>query len=624
MAYQRGQVQQAPGPQQISASELIDKLGQFEGPPEQFLVNLLAVQCHLGPASSGAIMRPQERQVEVLATYPPLESESEPPAWLSQAVESCAGVLSEGVPTVRSLRDAHDLYGAPARRHMVMLPLVGGGSVRGVEAFLVDSPDAQLVADCRDRLELTTSLLSLYEMRLTLQRRQGDMRRLRIAMETLSAVNEHDRFGGSAMALCNELASRCESDRVSLGFVKGRYVHIKAMSHTEKFSRKMKLVQDIEAAMEECLDQDLEVVTPSSEQATFVNRAATELAKRHGPTTVLSLPLRRGGEAVGVLTLERPTDKPFSIEEVEALRLTCDLVTARLTNLHEHDRWFGARMAAATRKGLAAAVGPKHTWIKAAALLIVGLILFAVFAKGEYQADAQFALEPVEQRMVAASFDSKLEEILVKPGEYVQAGQTLAILDTRDVEKELKDAADELRAAHAAFSDAMSAGDRSEQKRYEIQMELAEAKLEYWQRKIAEARLTAPIDGRVTSPDISQYREKAVNRGEALFVIAQDELEAELFIPEDKIVDVEAGYRGELATPGYPDRKVAFEIYHIAPRSEVKDGENVFRAKARLLASKPWLRPGLEGQARVDVREESYAVMWTRPLINWVRMKLWW
>ena len=37
-----------------------------------------------------------------------------------------------------------------------------------------------------------------------------------------------------------------QCERVSLGFFKGRYVQLRAMSHTEKFSRKMKIVQELE------------------------------------------------------------------------------------------------------------------------------------------------------------------------------------------------------------------------------------------------------------------------------------------------------------------------------------------------------------------------------------------
>jgi len=75
---------------EISPRELIDRLGQFQGHPAEFLVNLLAVQCHLSGAASGAILRPAENgQVDVVAVFPLLaEGTSTLPYWLARAAES--------------------------------------------------------------------------------------------------------------------------------------------------------------------------------------------------------------------------------------------------------------------------------------------------------------------------------------------------------------------------------------------------------------------------------------------------------------------------------------------------------------------------------------------------------
>lgn len=239
----------------LTAGEMADRLGRFDGPPEQFLACLLAVQCRVASAAGGVILRPgQGGQAEVLAVHPPAQQGKAAPAWLGQAAGSAGQAMASGATTVKPLHRADDLYGQPAQHHVIMVPLRGGPEVRGLAAFLMETADLDALAAARERLELTISLLGLYEMRLTLQRRQGDLHKLRMAMEVLAAVNEQDRFAGAAMALCNEIASRWQCERASLGFLKGRYVHVKALSHTEKFSRRMKLVLDTEAAMEECLD----------------------------------------------------------------------------------------------------------------------------------------------------------------------------------------------------------------------------------------------------------------------------------------------------------------------------------------------------------------------------------
>ncbi len=162
---------------------------------------------------------------------------------------------------------------------------------------------------------------ALQQIQADLAKRQQDLERLRIAMEVLAAVNETERFAAAAMALVNELAARWKADRVSLGFLKGRFVRLAALSHTEKFTRKMRLVQDIEAAMEECLDQDVEIVFPAAQDATYVARATEALSAHHGPMGITSFPLRRAGEVVGVLTLERRLAvTTIVLEEIEVMR----------------------------------------------------------------------------------------------------------------------------------------------------------------------------------------------------------------------------------------------------------------------------------------------------------------
>jgi len=627
----------ARGPS-LTTAEIVDRLSRFDGPPEQFLVNLLAVQCRLAAAEAGAVLRAGANgQMELLAIYPQLPDGPTAPVWLAQAVESAGEVVSGGATAVKPLHDPDELYGQPARRHLIMVPILTAGNVRGLAAFFVDSRDPTVLNHCRERLELSISLLSLYEMRLTLQRRQLDMQRLRIAMETLAAVNEHDRFAGAGMAMCNEVASRWQCDRVALGFLKGRYVHLKALSHTEKINRKMKLVQDIEASMEECLDQDVEVLYPASEDATYVSRAAAELSRLHGPMTVISIPLRRGGDVVGVLTAERAQDNPFMLEEIEALRLTCDLCTARLVNMHSSDRWFGARAVASARKGLGRLVGPKHTLLKAAAILLCAFLAFALLAKGDYRASASFVIEPTVQRVVSAPFDGYIDEVFVEPGDEVIAGTTvLAKLKTTEMETSLVQARADYASAIIEMQQALAEGKTNEAQQAQARAEKAQAQIGELQRRIEEASVRSPITGTIISPDIKRRQGASVELGEAMFEVAPIEsLRAELSVSEDQIADVLAAFRaardagsslrGEMATEGSPGRRITFTVERINPVAEVEEKENVFKVRVRLdeVPRGLALIPGMKGVAKIEIGRRRYISLWTRKLVNWVRMKLW-
>ncbi|MFW6155070.1 MAG: HlyD family efflux transporter periplasmic adaptor subunit [Planctomycetota bacterium] len=621
-----GSSQQPP-----SAADLVDRLSRFDGPPEMFLVNLLAVQCHLAAAEGGAILRPgAEGKPEVLAVYPQLTQGATAPVWLASAVEASPEVAQAGQTAVRPLHGPDDLYGASPKHYLIFVPLRSHQGVRGLAAFMCEPANPAALKAARERVEITVSLLSLYEMRLTLQRRSGDLQRVRMATETLAGVNEHSRIAGAAMALCNELASRWQADRVSVGFLKGRYVHLKAMSHTEKFSRKMKLVQDVEAAMEECLDQDVEILYPATPEDTYVARATGELSKRHGPTAVLSLPLRHNGEARGVLTLERSIEEPFELEDAEALRLTAELCTPSLVTLHETDRWFGARWAGKVRKGLSTFLGPKHTWAKLAAIAAFGFILFLVFAKGPYRVEAPFAFEATQRRVAPAPFEGKLQEVFVHANERVEAGDVLARLDTSDLKVQLAQADAGYRRSLNAAADARAEGETAKSMMAAEEAKQSKAEMDLYQRRIEESVIRAPVAGKILTPDLDKLVGGPVERGKVLFEIAPlNAMWAELSVDEDQIGDVRVGQTGELAAVGRPDRRIDFRIERITPLAEVVDQRNVFKVRVKLQGMELEgehrdIYPGAEGVAKIDVDRRHYAWIWTRKLVNWIRMKLWW
>lgn len=612
-----------------SIAELLGGLSRFEGSTGEFLAALVEVQCRAAEAEAGAILGingdDRKDRLRVLAVYPALAPDEAPPMWLAQSSELAHRALGAGDTTVAPLP------GNGADGHLVMLPLRGGGGSQAVAAYLVHAFEQAMLDRARERLELTIGLLALHEMRTRLHASRADMQRMRQALEVLAAVNEHERLRPSAMAFCNEVASRWGAERVTLGFLKGRYVKTAAISHTEKFDRKMKLVQDLESAMEECLDQDVEVLYPPAEDATFISRAARGLSARHGPSSVMSLPLRSAAEPIGVVTVEFPVDRAPRLDEVETLRLTCDLCTARLADLRTNDKWIGAKVADEIHDGLAKLTGPTHTWAKVIAALVIGFVLLTLLVKGRDRIDASFEIQPVEMRSVPAPFDGRLETVSVEPGSAVTAGQSvLGTLETAELRLRLA-AAQAERAGYVKEAD-LALRDK---KTVEVQIAEAnrrktEAEMALLEHQIEEARLVAPITGTVISEDLNGQVGAPVQTGDVLFEVAPlDALRAVLQVPEGRMSDLLATSEddglaaGTLASVAHPGDYIAFEVERINPVAEVVDQKNVFEVRVKLMGSRPWLRPGMKGVAKLDVGRRPYAYLWTRDLVNWVRMKLW-
>lgn len=604
-------------------AELLDQLYNSDGSQEQFLLNILTAQCLLGGADGGAIFRmDRESSVQVLALYPQLENNISPPDWLTQAVGYAREALSSNTVVLKSLSRTDE---KSTKAYVLVVPQALVDIDKSVAVFLIASNNKKALDECSQRLQLSMGILS-YSQRSPAQRSwQQNCIRLRKSLETLSAVNQQKKFVGAAMAFCNEVAAKWQCERASLGFLKGRYVKLKAMSHTEDFSRKMKVVQDIESAMEESLDQDTEILSPATKESAYISRAADALSNRYGPLTVLSLPLRLDGKALAVLTVERPAEKAFSPAEIEALRLTCELCTARLHDLYEYDRWFGVAVAARTRRIAAAVVGPTHTWIKLTAVLFCAAVVFLIFGKGQYRAEAPFVLEATIQQVIPAPFDGYIETVNVEVGDEVEAGTTiLGTLDTAELNLNLAtaraDKAGYLKEV-AAYRDA---GDIAQSQISRAKADRMDAQIKLLEYQINQAKLVSPISGVVVKGDLKREIWAPVKVGDVLFEVCPlESLRSQLLVPEDRIYDIKIGQEGFLATASYPGQRIKFTVERISPIAEVVNQRNIFKVRVTLHETYDWMRPGMEGVAKVSIGERKYTWIWSRKIVNWVRMKLW-
>lgn len=589
-----------------------------DGPLRQFLLHLLTVQCRCCRARQGAVLQVDgERGSHVVALHSPGADEGIT-SWLDRCAASADSVFAAGTAAVVSID------GDP-QVNAIAVPLRLVGQPRFLAALLVRTGDKASLEATRQLMDLTTGLVGMTHEHLAEHGKDSAAGRLRQAMEALAAVNRQNRFTGVAMSLCNELAAQWKCERVSLGFLKGRYVRVKAMSHTEHFSRKMRLVQDIEAAQEECLDQDGEIVYPAGEETTYIHRAAAELANQHGPTAILSLPLRHEGQPEAVVTLERPARQPFTADEIETIRVTCDLCGPRLLNLHHYDRWFGARMVGHLRRALATIVGAQYTWAKLTAVLVFAVVLFLLLAKGWYRVKAPFVLEAVSQYKVAAPFNGFIKDVGVEIGDVISTGQTaLAQLDTAELRLQLAAAQAEqagyLKQADAAMRDRKTA----EAQIAQANADKAQAEIDLLTHRINQATILSPVTGILVTGDLKRQIGAPVETGQILFEVAPlDALRAELHVPEDEIFDLAVGQEGKLATATYPGDRIPFVVERIHPVAEVVNNRNVFKVRVQLVESRPWMRPGMEGVAKVTIDKRPYASIWTRKVVNWVRMKLW-
>ena len=163
----------------------------------------------------------------------------------------------------------------------------GGGGVALVVVQVAGGESAVAL----DKLSSMLATPELYEQRRQVESARREAARLAEALDVTVLLNGQKRFAGAAMALCNELAARFGCERVSLGWMESNAIVVRAMSHTEKIEPKAEAVLQLAAAMEECVDQEEEIVCPRPEGQSFVTHCHDAYAHGQGSSQVASLPL---------------------------------------------------------------------------------------------------------------------------------------------------------------------------------------------------------------------------------------------------------------------------------------------------------------------------------------------
>jgi biotin carboxyl carrier protein len=211
----------------------------------------------------------------------------------------------------------------------------------------------------------------------------------------------------------------------------------------------------------------------------------------------------------------------------------------------------------------------------------------------------------------------------------------LATLDDTELRLELGRAQAEQGAYLSQATAARAEGKFTHAKIAQAQADEVAARVRLLEYRIEKARIVSEISGTVVAGDLKKQIGAPVKEGDVLFEVAPlDMLRAELAVPDDQIADVHRAVAkaaeknetvvGELATASYPGVRIPFEVERVSPAAEMVEQRNVFKVRVRLEWIDPaWMRPGMEGVAKISLGRRSYGWLLTRRVINWVRMKLW-
>ncbi len=456
------------------------------------------------------------------------------------------------------------------------------------------------------------------------------LERAGVALDLLALAGEFRKSRAAAMAIVNTLQARIAVDRVSIGILVKRRssprIRLFAQSHAAWLKRRSRATELLEVAMEEAYDQNRAVAEPPlpvTERA--ISLAHKEILSAGRTKQILTVPLVDEAGPIGAVSAERrTTETPFTEADLAMLESVAALIGPVIEQKRSNDRWVAGRIVDTVVHALGVLLGPRRLSWKVLAIAIAGLLVAAATVHGPFRVGAEATIRGEVQRAAVAPFAGFIAEASVRPGDEVSEGAIIARLQDADLQLELLRQRSEIDRLSAQSRSALAEYDRAEVAMLEAQIAQTRAQADLTQAELDRTVITAPVSGVVVAGDLSQRLGAPVQAGEVLFEIVPDAgWRVDIWVDERDLDHVAPGQSGHIALAGQPSDGLAFEVRRITPVAEARNGFNAFRVEARLIDVPSALKPGMSGRAKIDVGRELMVWVWTRRLLDWVRLKAW-
>lgn len=258
-------------------------------------------------------------------------------------------------------------------------------------------------------------------------------------------------------------------------------------------------------------------------------------------------------------------------------------------------------LAAASLSGAATTL--RRTFLVLATVVaLVGLMAIPV----PYQVRCSMNLQPEVRRVVSSPFDAVLTKAIAQTGDVVKAGDVIGQLDDDPLKLELSKNETERVRVQKRHEVHLANGEIAEAQLTELRLEELNAAMDLLNERIQQARIIAPIAGVVISENLEDFEDSPVELGQTLFEIAPlDSLRAEIEIPDHHAHLIRMNQSARLWVDNGAGSRVEGQLTRVAPRVEVLGDRSVLKAEIDVDNQDGLLRPGMDGQAAVNVGKKQ-------------------
>lgn len=427
--------------------------------------------------------------------------------------------------------------------------------------------------------------------------------RLAGLLELNGLVASHSQFDSAAHAVCRSLKSHFNAAYVAMGFCEADgCVRLRTDSENSQETLTSDKVQTIESVLQESLIRQRPGIWPPED---LQNQHALCCHAQFGSVftsrQVVTFPIKRNNETdfgAVVVSLGDSADSHDKAREVVSFLEAAEESTVRLLQLTDD-----LSVGPLRRLGRSVCVAARSNRIRSVVACLL-IFLVAMLIPVDYTVNCRSELQPLSRRFISVPFAAPLRECLVAPGDLVESGQMLALLDGKELNWELAQIRAELGKATKEHDALLAEREFSRAAIARHEMERLQNRSALLLSRIKSLEICSPVSGVVVAGDLRDSDGIPLQAGDSLFEIAPlDKLMLEVNVPEDDVRFVESGMRVTVVMDAAPSEPVNGVVERIHPKAELRDQENVFVAEVALDDSFDWMRPGMRGSGTIRTGE---------------------
>src|ERR1700722_6058026 len=407
------------------------------------------------------------------------------------------------------------------------------------------------------------------------------------------------------MTVVQQAASVVPFDKCIIGFFdRGRFMLGAVSGETEV--PKSREMDDLRERMEWVAEQDNNVSANLHEDGWQVEPQETHaqivsFLEEHGHKGFYGLPLRDDQGALGVLALVSGEADFLTETNKETLAILANQTTVAIRNaqLYQQVPLANLLQPFSQRKKKFLAAMPRSRWAlyaQRAALATAFLIL----VPWPMRVSTDATVVPAQRRVVSAIEGGVVKRVFVHEGDTVQAGQVLAQLDASDDQMKFAEAEEPLAQPRREVAEAEFHNDPSAAGQAKIRGDMHQSQVDLEQQRVADSQLRSPIAGMVITAKVQDKTGAMVKPGEAFVeIVAQDQMAAEMSVPEGDLELVKPGKKVVLKLNAYPTTTFDGEVDRIGAQTHAEAGDQYFIVRAIFANRDALARTGMVGRARI-------------------------